>query len=461
MPLSEDAARAVVVQLLKMREAEKARLDRIYSYVRNKTCNIYVPRSATQEYRQLVDMARVNVLPLVPAAFAQNLAVEGYRPHRASENADAWRTWQANRMDARQAGIYRSSLTYGTSYATVLPGRPQPVIRPFSPRSMTAAYEDPINDEWPIYGLAVTDERDARAKPIQRMRLYDDTTIYEFEGSPDAAAPTFLGSKTHDLGICPIVRWCSEYDLDDGSLGEVEPLLPLQDQLFQTTFGLLMAQQFAAFRQRWATGMAIAEDEHGRAVEPFNAAVNRVWQNESPDGKFGDFAETNLSGYLESRKSTLQIIASLTQLPPHTLVISDGIANISAEALAAIEAGMRRKGGEQKTTFGESDEQMLRLCAKAAGDPRGWEDDSAQVVWRDTESRSLAQVADALGKMATMLAVPPRALWERIPGVTDQDIGRWERIAEEDGGLATLTQLMQQENSAQRGRESADTPAPV
>jgi hypothetical protein len=89
-----------------------------------------------------------------------------------------------------------------------------------------------------------------------------------------------------------------------------------------------------------------------------------------------------------------------------------------------------------KTSFGESVEQLMRLASRAAGDMDGWEDTSAQVMWRDTESRSLAQVADALGKMAQMLSIPPRALWERIPGVTEQDLERWEAMADKEDGMA-------------------------
>ena len=37
------------------------------------------------------------------------------------------------------------------------------------------------------------------------------------------------------------------------------------------------------------------------------------------------------------------------------------------------------------------------------------------------ESRSLAQTADALGKVAQMLEVPVEVLWDHLPFLTDQD----------------------------------------
>lgn len=466
MALSADDAVRVAAHLRKVLDAERQnRLDRIHGYLRGKRHRIYVPRSATHEYRELVEQAKVNILPLVVTEIAQNLFVEGYRPARKAENAAVWKIWQANRMDARQSGIYRAALGYGLAYATVLPGQPTPVIRPYSPRKFVAVYDDPEADEWPRFGLAVSPgsalDDGGRVREVARLRLLDNTHVYHFEAPPHGGLPRLVEIATHGLGVCPVVRWLNESgDVDDGSQGEVEPLIPLQDQLDNTTFGLLMAQQYAAFKQRWVTGMAIAEDETGNPVEPLNAAVNRLWQAESPDARFGEFSETNLGGYLGSRESTLRLISSIAQIPPHAIASSGAIANLSAEALAAIEAGLQRKVADRKTGFGESVEQMLRLAGLAAGDQAAWRDTEAQVVWRDTESRSLAQIADALGKMAQMLQIPPRALWERIPGVTDQDLQRWEELAREADAMGRLEQLMNREvEGAEPGRASADTAA--
>lgn len=460
MALSEDEARKTAAHLLRLHEtACQDRLDRLRDYMRGDHRRPYAPRSATHEYHELVRQSRVNVLPLVVSTIAQNLFVEGYRPARAPEDAEVWGIWQANRMDARQEGLYRAALTYGTSYATVLPGDPAPVVTPLSPRRLTAVYEDPISDEWPVYALAVSSTL-VDGKPAKRLRLFDASHVYEFVGG-DGQPLVLRRSDEHDLGVCPVVRWVTDYgDLDDGPQGEIEQLIPLQDQLNNTTFGLLMAQQYAAFRQRWVTGMAIPEDENGVPIEPFNAAVHRVWHAESPDTRFGEFEQTNLDGYLQSRESTLRLISSIAQIPPHAIASSGAIANLSAEALAAIEAGLQRKVSGYRASFGESVEQLMRLAGLAAGSQRAWEDDNAQVVWRDTESRSLAQLVDALGKMVQMLAIPPRALWERIPGVTDQDLQRWERLARESDAMARLEQIMSRgDQDAERAGAPADAPA--
>jgi hypothetical protein len=204
-------------------------------------------------------------------------------------------------------------------------------------------------------------------------------------------------------------------------------LIPLQDQIDHTTFGLLVAQYFQAFKQRYIIGWT-AEAEVAQAT-----AASRLWAFEDPDVKVGEFGQVDLGGYLDSRTATTELLATLSQTPPHHLL--GKLVNLSAEALAAAESGQRRKVAERETTWGESWEQALRLAAQAEELEVS---DAAQVRWRDTEARSLAQVVDALGKMATMLDIPKQALWERIPDASDQDVERWREMARTQGPIEAM-----------------------
>ena len=385
-----------------------------------------------------MNRSRVNVLPLVVDTLAQSLYVVGYRPARSSENAAPWEIWQANRMDARQSGVHRAALTYGVSFVIGLPGDPAPVLKARSPKDLTAVYEDVVDDEWPLYALEDTPTKG-------RYRLYDATHVYDLL-EDDADRFTFLSAAEHGFGYCPVVRFLNRYDLDGHVVGEVQPLIPLQDQINFTTFGLLMAQQYAAFRQRWVTGMAIPEDDKGQAIEPLNVAVNRLLVAEDPDTKFGEFGQTDLGGYIESRESTLRHLATISQVPPHNLL--GQMANLSAEALAAAEAGQSRKIAERKASFGESWEQVLRMAAAFAGDFESANDMGAQVVWRDTEARSLSSTVDALGKLAQMLGVPPQELWDQIPGVSAQDVERWRATAAEGDSLGQFAAMLDRQTQA-------------
>ena len=444
--MSDKDAVSTAQHLLKLREQEQPRLQKIADYMCGKHTSVYVPRGARAEYRWLIERARVNVLPLVVTVVAQNMYVDGYRPAGSDENAAPWKVWQANRMDARQHGIHRSVLTYGAAYAVVMPGKPVPVITPFSPRRMTALYSDPVNDEWPIFGV---EDRLENTKDGKRrvVRVYDDQARYTLVGKPDGSGlKPDVGdwAMSHQLGVCPIVRYVNTQDLDgDGVIGEVEPLFDIQDQLNMTTFNLLMAQQYAAFRQRWVTGMAPPVDDDGNPVEPFRARVDGVFVAEDADTKFGEFDATDLSGYLKSRESSIRHAATMSQVPPYHLL--GEMVNLSAEALAAARDGLDRKTDERESLCGEAHEQTLRLVGLASGDSAAWQDSAAQVVWRDTSARSLAQTVDALGKLVTMLGVPPQELWEKIPGVTQTDVERWRATAEQGDSLNRLNGIIEKQ----------------
>jgi hypothetical protein len=312
------------------------------------------------------------------------------------------------------------------------------VMRGASPRSLTALYgEDP---DWPVWALEKTGP--------DTYKMYDDEAEYflAFHGNranPNAREFALIESRQHGLGVCPVVRFLDEVDLDaddevdevDEVLsGQVAPLMPLQDQVDLTTFGLLVAQHYSAFRQRYAIGW-IAESE----TQLIKAAASQLWTfDENPDElKLGEFEETNLKGYIDSREASLRHAATLSQTPVHELI--GELVNLSAEALAAAEAGRERKVDERKTGFGESWEQMFFLAGQLTGEPTP---EDAQVVWRDTSARSFSATVDALGKLVQMLNIPPQALWERVPGATQQDIRRWEAMAAQGDSFAFLADML-------------------
>ena len=405
----------------------------------------YTPPSANTEFRTLAKRSVTNWLPLISDTFAKGLFVDGYRPAKASENAAPWRYWQENGLDARQTIAHRGALEYGVSYVLVLPGTNGPSIRPLNPTRSLALYEED-EDEFPY--AAILRAGNARGGG-SLWRLFDDEAVYTFmlkDGSLE-----LTGTEIHGLGVTPFVRFRDR--LDGQARGIIEPLIPIQDRVNESVFSMLVALQYASFRQRWATGLAIPLDENefladgvtanpnfGKPIEPFEAAVNRLWVSDSPDAKFGDFAQTDVSGHLNTYKSTVQSLAAIAQTPPHVLL--GDLVNLSADALAAAEASTQRKGAEYETLFGESWEQVLRLAAAADGDEEGAADTSAQVRWRDTEARSLAQTVDALGKMVQMLAVPAEAAWERIPGVTDQDVERWKEMRNSGDSISALAEAL-------------------
>jgi len=422
-----------------------------------------IPPDAPRDMKVLARIARVNVCKIVVDSLAQSLFVDGFRLSTDDDgtSSDIWKTWQANKLDARQTPIHRAAHAYGTAYTVVIPGDPYPVIRGVSPRKMTAVYTDDDPD-WPAFALERCDPRGTEWK------LYDDEYVYTVSRPAsvrsNSDALTFVKSEGHDAGVVPVVRYLDEDDLDDDDdveldqtifwpgmrvpmRGQIAPLMSLQDQIDNTTFDLLVAQHWGAFRQRYVIGWTAPSE-----AELVKASMARMMTfadapveagSEESGIKVGEFGQTDLKGYIDSREASLRHTASLSQTPAHELI--GQLVNLSAEALVAAEQGRDRKVGERKTGFGESHEQTLWLAGKYQKVDVPLD---AEVVWRDTSAYSFSSIVDGLGKLATMLNVPVTELWERIPGVTQQDRARWKSEYESGKAFAELSALLQAETDA-------------
>jgi hypothetical protein len=426
--LSSQQAVDLVRMMVGYRDAERDRLDRLHAYVRDLQPLWWIPAGAPHEVKQIAKAARVNVLGFVVDAVAQGLYVDGYRSDRPDPDP-AWLLWQANRLDSGQVGVHRAGATYGAAYATVLPGVPWPVVRGVSPRKMTVVYGS--DDLWPQYAL-----ESKRTDDGELWRLFDEDHSYwvgeERRSDFGERQLSFVGSEEHGSGVVPVVRFLPEVDLDGDVVGSVEPLLHLQDQINLTTFGMLVAQHYGAFRQRYILGW-LAETEQ----QKLQASAAKLWTFEDEGVKVGEFEQTDLSGFIESREASLRHLATVSQTPVHELLGT--LANLSAEALVAARHTADRKAGVHEVSYGESWEQTLELAVQQSG---GVQDPSAAVRWKDTTARSLAQVADALGKIAVQLHVPPQALWEMIPGMDDQKLQRWKDLYAEQDAFAGLRDVM-------------------
>lgn len=449
-----DAAQAI---LGGARAAEMPRLDRIKSHLTpGRVSPVEIPQDAPEVMKRLAAKAEVNYLSLVVKSFSQVMKVDGYYTEASPEKAGPWQFWQRNMMDARQTATHRSMLAYGAAYEILLPGSKGPSTQGLSPRRLTAVYGDPAGDEWPMMALDVNG---------RMLKLYDETSVYyigienaprgtfqqDGQISPDGQIDpdmhtalfaslrkgdlAYIESRTHDVGVCPVVRFRDRM-LHDGEeqFGIVEPLLALNARIQETNYGLLVSQFFAAFKQRYVIGW-VPKDE----AEAMRANASDVWYFKDAPSlvSVGQFTETDLNQYINAKNDAKRDLAALAQIPVQTLG-TDGVNSVSAEALASLNDGRDKESDEISTSAGESWEQWFRLAASIAGDSAGADDYSSEVRWADQTARSFAQTVDALGKMSQMLGYPQELLWEKIPGITDTELRRAAQLARRKAAQAKL-----------------------
>jgi hypothetical protein len=410
---------------------------------------VEMPDDAPQVMKNLAWKSRTNFLPLILDTFSQVTKADGYTDTSGSLSS-AWNHWQANGMDARQSGIHRAAMQYGAAYATVLPGDTGPVIHGYSPRRMTAIYQDPEIDDWPFMAIEING-------PM--IRLFDEECVYyigaeEFPTSGLGAPLTislgaqwhYIERRAHGLNFCPVVRYRDRMFLDgEEQFGLVEPLIDIQRRIDETQFELLTAQYYTAFQMRYVIGWLPQDDQ-----EALKASVGEFMAFDDADVKVGSVGGAQLAPYIEAKNAALSDMSAIAQIPANQLS-SGGAAprNVGSEAVASIDAGKDRKGAEIKTSLGESHELMLRTAALIAGDTAAASDTTSRIRWADMTTTSPGAIVDALGKMQQMLGVPAEMLWKRIPGWTDQDQKQAEDLVRSGDSLDHLMTTLNNQSQPQ------------
>lgn len=460
-------------KLLAVLDKDKRRLDRINGYTTGEGHDDpYMPVQADDEYRLLAKRSVSNWMPLLINTPAQALYVDGFRPGRGNDSlpkdpsstSPEWEHWQRSRMDARQSAVYRGALEFGHSFVLTEKSKKGVVSKGLSPRRTAALYEDPANDETPYAALTVVSYPSGDGKTPGKARMWDGSNEYpvSFKSMTDKDSIRAGAGKRHGASECPVTRFAAQVDLEGRTIGVVEPMIALQNRINQTIFDLLVAQTYTSHEVRYATGMAppvqrdlldadgnvttdpeLAEDSRirldvaGNPIPlPLNHNARRFLFAEDHDVQFGSLPGGSLSPLIDSVDMSIRHLAAISQTPPHHLL--GQIANLSAEALEAAETALSRMVAMFRAAFGESWERVFRLAAELNGDTSSAEDFSGEVIWRDMESRSLAQSADALGKLAVQLQIPKKGLWKRVPGVTQNEYEDWIDMAEEDDSATKL-----------------------
>jgi hypothetical protein len=377
-----------------------------------------------QTFRKFLDESVENWCVLVVNAVAERLAVVGWRFGASTDQANA--IWQANHMNADHKMIQRDALVTGGGYCLVQPDDKNP-----SGVRMTA--------ESPLECTVLYEPGNRRKRVAGYKRFVDPITLAQTEvvmlpdqivtWRPGGKGPEVADNPAGDVGL---FEYVPQPRTTAKGVSELDPVIPIQDRVHTTLFNRCVASDFGAFRQIWATGVKLARqvitdadgNESTVAVKPWDIGANRLLTNEDPAGKFGAFTGDSLAGYLSAVEQDIQAVASITQTPAYYFPTTR-LVNLSADAIKAAEAGLVCKVSDRAEFLGETHTDVMRHALGLVGDPGAAMVD-AEVIWKDFETRSQAQLADALTKLAT-IGIPQEALWGLF-GATPQQIADWKAM---------------------------------
>ncbi|MEU7039848.1 phage portal protein [Streptomyces varsoviensis] len=450
-------------------------LDKLRAFAEGRPPLPHVPGIDPREAAEWMRDARTNWIGTVIDSPTERMHIDGFRfggtgdDGESAKTADdeANRIWQENALDADADLVHYGALSQRRAFVLVEKGDDgRPVLTHETPRQVAvehvqgnrrklAAGLKLWRDDWTggtratlwtperIYDFATESETPAFSGRVASLRGWDAF------GLPNATD----GQRPNELRIIPFIPFINRRNRRPEGFAEHEDLLSIQQRINLSLINLVAAMKYGSFRQRWAAGLEVDEDPvTGQKIQPFQLDIRKLWTTEDSEVRFGEFAATDLMPYVRAVESAVQDLAAISRTPPHYLI--GAVVNVSGDALKAAETGLVAKVRDRQRNFGESWEAVMRLAFRVLGDERRASAYDAEALWRDPESRSISELADAAVKKASA-GVPWRQRMEDM-GYTPSQIDRMEIDRAADALNATPPTADPQPASLQAARDARE-----
>ena len=404
-----------------------------------------------QRYAKFSD----NWCGIVADAPHERLAVTGIRL-KGDDNGDEdlWDAWRQSDADALSDLAFLDAIIAKRSFALVWGvGDDEAAITWEHPSQCIVGYDPETRER--VAGLKLWTVDD-----VEFATLYLKDEVWKFQRDSGYVSPgglvlpdsmTATGNWSPREGVEQVIP----NPLGKVSLVEVpnrprlmgEPVSDIAGTLaMQHAINLFWAQLFAAsdeanMGQRVILGAEMPTvpildgdgNEVGqRPIDLKKFSRDRALWLEDPTTKIAQWAPANLEVFTNTIEIMVGHIAAQTRTPSHYLMIGGSIANVSGDAMKALETGLVMRTKEKTQHFGRAVRDVFELVALAQNDTakakavRGGE-----VLWQDVENRSDAQRADSLQKKHAM-GYPLRYILE-LDGLPPTEVTRIMGMVEEEG----------------------------
>lgn len=362
----------------------------------------YATEKFVNAFGKLFREFALNLCPAIVDAVRDKLIVKSFNIEKGGTNAltdAAWSIWQTNRMGKRSGEIHKEALRNGDAYAIVWPDAGGKVtIYPQRAASCMVTYDEETPgkvvsaakywrsaDKRLRLNLYYPDRTDRyiTKKPSESLPDEDQWERFDGEGGPTIANP---------YNRVPVFHFANNADIGLTGVSELTEAIPIQNALNKSVLDMLIAMEFAAFRQRWITGIDVEYDENGEAKSPFVPGAERIWITENENAKFGDFEAADLKQFLEVKESFRVDMAAVTGTPLYYFMQTGGQFP-SGEALQKAETRFVNKVRDRMESFGQVWEDLMAFALRIEN--KG-EDVRLFTQWADpaplSESETLANL---------------------------------------------------------------------
>lgn len=402
----------------------------------------------TKAYRMLMPMAASSWAALIVDSVHDRLEVSGIKSGDAALDKLVWDDWQASYLDSESLLAHNAALVDGRAFALVWPeGRGadrRPRVTLDDSSQMIVQYaEGSRHIRVAALRRWIDDESGRTMATLYRP---DGIFKYQSRGGEDGPGASWVKREVrgerwplkNPYKVVPVVELNVNRRLSAGvwgsGRGEFQSVTGHIDRLQTLTFLQLVVAFWMGFPIRVLIGEKILKDDDGVPIPPFKAAADEVAQFENPNVKLDEYKAADVKNL--SIVEHVEQLATVTKTPRHYFPLGGGMSNLSADAIRASEGALNSKVTGHKGSLGEGWEEVHRLMALIRGKQLPA---SAELGWKDHESRSMAERADAAVKLAKVM--PWTWVAERVLNVTQAEIDRQMTLRAGDGLLRLVADL--------------------
>jgi hypothetical protein len=332
---------------------------------------------ATEKFRNtfgsLFHSLTDNLCAVCVDAPADRMLITGFAVEEgaAGLSQDCDEVWQFNRMDERASLVHKEALREGDAYVIVWPDEAgEPVIWP-QRAAMTTVYHDQEHPERLLWAAKLWLDAGGFARLnmyyAERIEKYTSTARLMYSLPDDTArwVPAVTEGEGWPLanpyGRVPVFHFANNAWIASFGRSEIASVVPLQDALNKALCDMMVAMEFAAMPQRWATGLELDTDSAGKPVKPFETGIDRIWAVANETVKFGQFDSANLKNFIEVQESLRGEIARVSGLPPYYFMPSTG-SWPSGESLKTAESRLTTKVRNRESGYGNTWEDCMAFA---------------------------------------------------------------------------------------------------
>jgi hypothetical protein len=379
-----------------------------------------------------------NLCPAIVDAAADRMQLTGFEvPQNPDLGKQLWDFWKRLRMDRKAGNIHEHMFKVGDAYAIVWPDpvTGQVTISPNPAHQIYVQYSDDGETiEWATK-LWQIDTKQYRLNLYMPDRIEKYITTSAIQGgiprNSNAFRRNVLATEPwpvpNPYGRVPVFHFANNAEMGVWGESELHNIIPLQNALNKSMADMLVAMEFVALPQRYATGLELEEDEvTGQPKIPFRAAIDRIWAVGDPEVRFGQFEQADLERFTKVQNDLRLEMARISRTPQHYLGMGSGaqsafVASMypSGESLKTAEAPFSAKITDRQISTGDVWEDLIIFAAQIS-DIEVPENVEVNTIWIPATPKSNVEELDNAKKKMD-LGIPVEVIWAEL-GYTPQEV---------------------------------------